>query len=65
MPASLAKFSVHLSVAFSVACDLGLPKFPVSLRCTIALRTSVPEASVHKDRQALLAEGEVRLSRKL
>ncbi len=33
--------------------------------CTVAIRTPVPEAAIHEDRQPLLAEGEVGLSWKL
>lgn len=58
-PAAPAKFSVHFLVAFPVAGNLGLPELPVSLRSTIALGTSMPEAAVHEDRHPLLAEAEV------
>jgi len=64
-PASLAQLSVHLTIPFAVAGDLCLPEFPVSLRSAIALGTSMPEASIHKDHQALLAKREVGLARKL
>ncbi len=59
-PSSLFQLPIHLAVTFAVAGDLALPKLPVALGCTVALRTSVPEASVHEDRQLFPPESEVR-----
>jgi len=64
-PAASAQLAVHFPVAFPVAGYLGFPELPVSLRGSVALGTSVPEASVDKDRHPLLAEGEVWLTHKL
>ena len=63
-PTAFSELTVDLAVTLTVAGNLGLPEFAVSLRCPIALGTPVPEASIDKDRQPLLPEGEIRLSRK-
>lgn len=63
-PAAQAEFPVHLTITFSIADNLGLPEFLVSLGCPIALGTSVPETAVHKDDQPLFLKREVWLAGK-
>ena len=50
-PAAFTQLAIHFPVAFTVTGDLGLPKLPVPLWRTIALGTSVPKATIDKDRQ--------------
>ena len=64
-PAAFTQLAIHFPVAFAVADDLGFPEFAIPLRGPVALGTAMPETAIHKDRQPLLAEGEVWLTHKL
>ncbi len=60
-PAAFTQLAIHFPVTFPVACDLGFPKLFVPVRRPIALRASMPKASVYENHHPLLSESEVGL----
>ena len=59
-PSAGAKLSRHPAISTTIPFDLREPVLSVRSRRTVALRTTVPETSVHEDGDPLGQEGEVR-----
>jgi hypothetical protein len=51
-PAAQAEFPVYLTITITVASDLGLPEYAISLGSPITLRTAVPKTSIHEHDEA-------------
>src|SRR5260370_549426 len=64
LPASTPQRTVRFVVCGCVASEFSLPIVCTGGRRPIAARAVMPEAAVHEDDDALLAEGEVRPARK-
>ena len=64
-PAAFAKFPVHFTIVLMVIDDLSLPELTASLRRSVALGATMPEAVIHEDRQPLLPNSKIGLTGKL
>jgi hypothetical protein len=62
-PTATAKHSCHNLITATVSFDLGSPELVVAGRRLAAARTTVPEATIHKNGDSLFWKDEIRPSK--
>src|SRR5436189_145424 len=63
-PAGLVQLAVHHPVSRPIPCDLVIPIPLIGVWTAIALRATVPEATIHKHGNALVSENKIRFADK-